>query len=108
MFTDHNWVSVDGRLVVSKLPGEPGFKTLSVEELMSAPLAPSRWLVRIVSGGYAAPAWVEEKQNDRCKEGFIRYKAYAARNGTEPALKTKLDQVRWYLHKQLLRWGVII
>ena len=128
MYTGHTRVSVDGKLVVSKIPGEPGFKTLSIEDLWSIPL--NHACDGVPQGSSIPPEWrYKYKSNnpinlyfDACpskpmdwgtklSDGFFKYKRLAAtmnKSWYKPKLNGRLDEFRWKLHLKLLRWGVII
>ena len=113
MYTDHKRVSVDGKMVVSKLPGEPGFKTLSVEELMSLPLDPSKFILRPIvdpaKANYIPPVWPSEALGKKITESYFKYRALAStRRFSSPKLNGWLDRFRWKLHLSLLRWKVIV
>lgn len=127
MFTDHNWVSVDGQLVVSKLPGEPGFKTLTVEELWTLPIkyvdgdgpvpTENRYNyrslkpIRLVPEKHPLGGGRKYDLGPKLKEGFALYQLLASRNLVMDKWyrpTTKLNKFRLGLHKYLLRWGVIL
>ena len=135
MYREHQYASVDGKLVVvNKLSGEPGFKTLSVEELWSIPLRhatpgllpdspiPVEDRHKYISVKPIQPVIEDnskylERQREfqkrfeaKAQESFYLYRATIAKHDAQSRSKfsTKFYGFRYWLHIKLLRWGVIV